>query len=496
MSTNSSERTVTAGDLSLPNPSANSLSGAHHFVSIKLTYRNFLFKRTQLVPFLRGQELLSYVDGETPCPPPTIPAAPATSESASDATTATPTPNPAYRAWVKQDQALLSLLISSLSDEVMHLAVGKTTSRAVWESIGAALGSSTRARCLSLLGQFHSLRQGNSTATEYLGRAQLLVKDLAHAGRPISLDEQNLFVFRGLRPEYRAMASSLTATGTPVTIPQIADYLRAQEFIYSDDYPASPDSAMISAPDAMFAGRGRRGGGESGRGGSGSGGRNSSHRGRGGQGRGRGGRGGAPRCQICRVQGHTTLYCYKCYAPQPAPQGNMVVSGDETAAASTTASWFPDTGATAHATPDASMMSPSEEYAGGDVLRVGNGTGLIISRVGHATIPSMSKVLRLSNVLHVPKLSVPLLSVYRLTNENNVFVEFHKNCFIVKDTITKAVLLKGLTSGGLYKLPVSQSHFAYISARATPTVWHRRLGHPNGHVRNRVLKSCPVACTG
>ncbi|XP_019154337.1 PREDICTED: uncharacterized protein LOC109150816 [Ipomoea nil] len=327
----------------------------------------------------------------------------------------------------------------------MHLAVGKSTSKDVWEAINAGLGSSTGARTLGLLGQFHGLRQGDSSTTEYLGRAQLLVEDLAHAGRPISLDEQNMFVLRGLRPEYRAMASSLTASGNSVTIPQIADYLRAQEFLHADDYPAGSDHG---SPTAFYAGRGRnssRGSGNSGHNsGRGNGGRGSGSHGRGGRGGRNGGRGRAPRCQICRAQGHTAVYCYKRYAPQLPAQANLVVPGEEEG--STAASgWFPDTGATAHATPDASMMTQSDEYTSGDVLRVGNGAGLTISRVGHASIPSLSKTLNLTNVLHVPKLSVLLLSVYRLTNDNRVFVEFHKDCFIVKDSVTRAVLLRGFT---------------------------------------------------
>ncbi|XP_019150239.1 PREDICTED: uncharacterized protein LOC109147057 [Ipomoea nil] len=147
MSTNSSERTVTASPVSAP-ATQNTLSSAHHFVSIKLNARNFLFWRTQLVPFLRGQGLLGYVDGGTPCPPATIDTAPTSGDTA--VMPATSGPNPAHQAWMQQDQSILSLLISSLSDEVMYLAVGRTTSKAVWDSITAALGSSKRARCLNL----------------------------------------------------------------------------------------------------------------------------------------------------------------------------------------------------------------------------------------------------------------------------------------------------------------------------------------------------------
>ncbi|XP_019188347.1 PREDICTED: uncharacterized protein LOC109182650 [Ipomoea nil] len=271
----------------------------------------------------------------------------------------------------------MSLLISSLSDEVMYLAVGRSTSREVWEAITATLGSSSQVRCLNLLGQFQSLRQGNSSPAEYLSKAQLIVEALALAGRPLSLDEQNMYVFRGLRPEFRAMASSLTVTGTPVSISQLSDYLQAQEFIYSDDYPAT-EGGTAGSPAAFFAGRGRHQSSDHG----GSSNRGGQNRGRQGRGRGGGGRGRgrAPRCQICRSHGHTAVYCYKRYTtPPPAPQVNLVVAGDD-ATVPAVGSWFPNTGATAHATPDSAMVSQSEEYTGSDVLRVGNGAGLTVSR--------------------------------------------------------------------------------------------------------------------
>ncbi|XP_019181604.1 PREDICTED: uncharacterized protein LOC109176606 [Ipomoea nil] len=196
MPTNSSERTVTTA----APPSAttsNILSTAHHFISIKLTTRNYLLWRTQLVPFQRGQRLLGFVDGETPCPSSTVDSIPAAGDSTSCGTTVVPMLNPAFEAWVQQDQSILSLLISSLTDEVMYLTVSRNISREVWQSITMTLGSSTRARCLNLLGQFQTLRQGNSSPAEFLGRAQLLIEDLSLASHLVSLEEQNLFVFRG-----------------------------------------------------------------------------------------------------------------------------------------------------------------------------------------------------------------------------------------------------------------------------------------------------------
>ncbi|XP_019195996.1 PREDICTED: uncharacterized protein LOC109189823 [Ipomoea nil] len=235
----------------------------------------------------------------------------------------------------------------------MYLAVGQTTSRGVWRAIETALGSSTRVRCLNLLGQFQSLRQGDLSPSEYLGQAQQLVENLALAGRPMSLEEQNLYVFKGLRPEFWAMTATLVVSGNAVSIPQLADYIQAQQFIHSDEIPTGIARLPTGSPSTMYAGRSR---GQSGHGG----GRNScggENRGgyRGGQNRGGRGRGGL-RCQICRANGHSALHCYRRYsdAPPSPPQANVAVTADS---ATDMAPWYPDTGATSHATPDARMMS-------------------------------------------------------------------------------------------------------------------------------------------
>ncbi|XP_019161142.1 PREDICTED: uncharacterized protein LOC109157758 [Ipomoea nil] len=288
-----------------------------------------------------------------------------------------------------------------MADEVLYLAVGRTTSQEVWMSITAALGSSTRARCLNLLAQFQSLKQGDSTPAEYLGRAQLLVEDLALAGRPVSLDEQNLWVFRGLRPEFRSMASSLAVSGAPVSIPQLSDYLQAQEFIRADEFSTAGGPSVGGSQTAMVAGRGyaqnQAAGGGPRHAGSGQL-RGRDGRGRGGQGRGRGG--GGPRCQICRSHGHTALHCFKRYAGAPQSQAHAAVPGDDGTVVAN--AWYPDTGASSHATPDQTMMAQSDPYSGGDVLRVGNGSGLGITSVGHASLNSASRTLNLNNILHVP----------------------------------------------------------------------------------------------
>lgn len=131
-----------------------------------------------------------------------------------------------------------------MSEEVMHLAVGQSTSRQLCLAIEGSLGSSTRARTLHLVGQLQVLRQGNSSIDDYLGRAQMLIEDLALANHPVGLDDQNLYIFRGLRSEYRPLFATLTK-GEQASLTELSNFLISQDFICDDGDLVSPSTLAV-----------------------------------------------------------------------------------------------------------------------------------------------------------------------------------------------------------------------------------------------------------
>ncbi|XP_019156025.1 PREDICTED: uncharacterized protein LOC109152820 [Ipomoea nil] len=362
---NSSERTFSNIPLSSATSVVNSLSTARHFIHIKLTDNNYLFWRAHVVLFLNDHDLLRFVDGTNPCPPATL--------SVNGDDTAVVQPNLTHHAWIRQDQALLSILMASFSDEVMPLAIGHRTSRAVWTAVVGALASSSRSRGLNLLDQLQTLNQGNMSVTDYIGKARLFIEELTLVGRPMTLEEQNLYVLRGLRPEFRGLASSLNVHGQLVTLQELADLLGAEEFMmHGGPRCGSPTAFTMQR-------RGQKGCGSScnngGRGSSQNNGQTSHPRdGGGGRGRG-GGRNGIwqPKCQLFHVLGHTTITCHLRYAKDP--QVNIVYQ-ESPSDPQGSHSWFPYAGATNHTTPNIAVFSFSEEYNGNDTLRVGDGMGI------------------------------------------------------------------------------------------------------------------------
>jgi hypothetical protein len=84
-------------------------------------------------------------------------------------------------------------------------------------------------------------------------------------------------------------------------------------------------------------------------------------------------------------------------------------------------------------------------------------TCLAISYIGHTTLHSSKRIFKLSNVLHVPHITKPLLYVQKFYRDDNVYFEFHASVFYFKDFITKEVLLLYQSNDGLYVLSESSA---------------------------------------
>ena len=202
--------------------------------------------------------------------------------------------------------------------------------------------------------------------------------------------------------------------------------------INATDFPPTENQTQFSSSDC---GKGR-------------------NNGRNGRGRGRNGGRYVPRCQLCGQYGHRVLECRERFNQtfhghqnvpqlqnsQSTPQAynlNLLPSN----APQDHSNWYPDSGATHHITNDVHGLTDPALYKGPDQLLIGNGSGLNIHSTGSSSLTSRSYPLKLSNILLVLEIRKKLLSVYRLTNDNSVFFEFHSNYCVVKDRETRRSLL-------------------------------------------------------
>ena len=130
---------------------------------------------------------------------------------------------------------------------------------------------------------------------------------------------------------------------------------------------------------------------------------------------------------MCFSFDHTAPQCAQFRSSHHQPSAHLAVGP---VSAST---WFPDTGANQHVTPDLTTLTDSAPYFDNNHLHVGDGKGLSISHIGHTILSSLKHTFTLSNVLNVPHITKPLLSAQKFYRDNNVYFESHASVFYVKD---------------------------------------------------------------
>ncbi|RVW42872.1 hypothetical protein CK203_083049 [Vitis vinifera] len=125
-----------------------------HMVTIKLSSSNYLLWKSQLLPLLESQELIDYVDETIEIP------SHFTIENSQ-------TPNIKHVAWKHTDQCLLSLLLSSLTEEAMAEVVGLSTSCEVWVALENTFNHHSKAREIYLNDDLQLMKRGTRSISEY-----------------------------------------------------------------------------------------------------------------------------------------------------------------------------------------------------------------------------------------------------------------------------------------------------------------------------------------
>jgi hypothetical protein len=179
----------------------------------------------QMKPYLLGQGVFHFVDS-----------------SASSSSTI----SPSFLRWKQHYQLILSALLSSLSVDVLHLVVDCFTSHYVGRTLEKALASPSNSRIMQLHGSFQDLQQGDSSVSLYMQQAKSLFDKLVVASRPMSLKDFNLYVFHGLRGEFKDLVRSLITKAKPLSYADLHSHLFTHKFLHKNSF-----HSMAAAPSLM-----------------------------------------------------------------------------------------------------------------------------------------------------------------------------------------------------------------------------------------------------
>ena len=185
------------------------------------------------------------------------------------------------------------------------------------------------------------------------------------------------------------------------------------------------------------------------------------------------------------------IRCYKHFDASFQGVQEQRLASSATTSYGVDTNWYSDTGATDHVTGELEKLTVRDKYQGNDQVHTANGAGMRINQIGQSFVRTPNRDLLLKNVLYVPEASKNLASVHRLTADNNAFMEFHPDYFLIKDQVTRKTLFRGRCEGGLYPLKSSRSSVvnkaSYGATKISINRWHSRLGHPSSSIVHQVL---------
>lgn len=261
---------------------------------------------------------------------------------------------------------------------------------------------------------------------EYVGKMKAYADELAAAGKALDDEELISFIITGLDLDYNPVISTAPGRANPISVIEFTSQLLAFEQRLNL-YQGSSSSSSFST---NMASRGRGGG--------------RMFRSRGARGRGNGGRGRGSfnnnsssgkqkvQCQICKKVGvHTASECWHRFDENFVPEDksvNIANYGEY----GVDSNWYTDTGASDHVTGEMDKMVIRDRYHGGDQVHTANGAGMDIKHIGHVICHAPGRKIHLKNVLHVPSAAKNLVSVHKLAADNNAYLEFHPNFFLLR----------------------------------------------------------------
>ena len=223
-------------------------------VPIKLTRENFLLWKTQLFPVLNCNDLAQLLTQDPPAP---------TATSSGNETII----NPAYQVWKKQDQQVLSILVSSLFENVLPCVVGKTTSKEAWEALNKHCSSSNPSKIMHLHNMLHNTFKGTRSVAEYVQDIRRTCDELVAVGHPVQETVSIYALLRGLGSTYSAFNAIITSNLHNLTFEDVIAQINSHDELLNfvnpyketvvSEFPLAANQTQLSAPDR---GRGRNGG--------------------------------------------------------------------------------------------------------------------------------------------------------------------------------------------------------------------------------------------
>ena len=204
------------------NISTSVLSSLVFNTPIKLTNNNYLLWHSQVVATINANDLEDLIDSSKTPPNRMM------INIDSDQTVIT-SPNPQFQIWRRNDQQLMSQLLSTLSEEVLSAIVGARSSLDVWQILATQFGARSRARVLHLRTQIQTTRKGSTIVHEYYTKMKTTIDALRSAGSNMSDEDFVLCLLASLGYEYDSIVTTINAQPEGTSLSNVYEMLLSHE---------------------------------------------------------------------------------------------------------------------------------------------------------------------------------------------------------------------------------------------------------------------------
>lgn len=159
----------------------------------RLSGNNFFVWQSQVITFLHGYGLLSYVTGEI-----TI-----------------------YgdEGKIQQDQLIIGCIFSKLQVDILAQVVSTITSVKAWEQLRQIDTSTSGTRILQLRHQLQSFTKGDLAMEAFISKVMGIVECLHMAGIAVADSEIILYVLGGLNTDYEAIVAVISSQLESMSLP-------------------------------------------------------------------------------------------------------------------------------------------------------------------------------------------------------------------------------------------------------------------------------------
>ncbi|KAM2404193.1 hypothetical protein ACFXTH_031537 [Malus domestica] len=196
------------------------IEGLLGMLTVKLQDDNFVKWSFQFQSVLRGYDLFDHYTGDDPCPLRFVIDAEA---GVTNEVTVV------YKDWVKKDLALLSLLIATLSDDVMEHIIRCKTACEAWTCLQERFASVSMVRINQLKSELHTIQKGGESVDRFLLQVKAIKDQLVSAGERITENDFLIDVLSGLPHEFEMIKTVILARDSPISYKDLRAQLLGAE---------------------------------------------------------------------------------------------------------------------------------------------------------------------------------------------------------------------------------------------------------------------------